>query len=704
MDVVEQVREMRAARADFHVSETGDDGWSGSLPQPSPDGRDGPFATLERARDAVRAAKAARGAPRRALVVEVSAGTYQLTKPLALTAADSGTESAPVIYRGAKGAEVRLMGGRILSGFAPVTDRQVLDRLDPAARGKVLQTNLREQGIADLGGIAGTGCNRGQPGLELFFRGRRMTIARWPKEDFVRIASIDVEGNTPLRNRVTLSGAMRGSNEGRFVYEGDRPRRWVGEKDAWLHGHWFWDWADERQKILSIDTEKRVITLQGPHHTYGYREGQWYYALNILAELDEPGEWYLDRDTGVLTFWPPEPMAEGDASVSVTPVLLQMKDASHVVFQGMTLENVRGTAVTMSGGRGNLVCASMIRNASGYGVRVDGGSGHGVVGCDISELGEGGIRIEGGERVTLTPGGHYAVNNHVHHCSRWNPLYHPGIAIFGVGNRVAHNLLENLPHVAIGFTGNDQLIEHNEIHSAVFMANDAGAIYTSPPTEELTMYGHVISHNYVHHIYGFRNRGCNGAIYLDDFFPGTTISGNVFHQVPRAVFIGGGRYCRVENNVFVDCVPSLHIDARGLGWAAGSERELVELLHRYPYRDELWSGRYPSLVNVLEDEPMVPKGNVVARNIAWGGRWDEIEEKARPHVVLEHNLVGVDPLFVDQPGGNFALRPGSPAFALGFEPIPVEDIGVFQDELRASWPVRHEVRKGELVESKGKTW
>ena len=685
--------------AQFHVSPRGNDSWSGRMAAPTRDGRDGPFATLERARDALRALGGEGALPRGGTVVELSSGIHQRTKPFLLGAQDSGTADSPVVYRAAKDAEVRLLGGKILSGFVPVTDPKTLDSLDPQARGKVLQTNLPDQGVCDLGEITASGTNEGQPGLELFFKGKRMTLARWPNEGFARIASIDVEGNTPLRNRVTLSGKMRGSNEGRFVYEGDRPERWTGEKDGWLHGHWFWDWADQRQRIESIDTENRVISLSEPSHHSGYREGQWYYACNLLVELDEPGEWYLDRNTGVLYFWPPEPIAETDASVSVAPGLVEMRETSHVVLQGIALENVRGTAITMAGGTGNLVCACTIRNTSSRGVQIDGGTDHGVVGCDISDLGEGGIRMEGGDRASLVPGGHYAVNNHVHHCSRWNPLYHPGIAIFGVGNRVAHNLLHHLPHTAIGFTGNDQVIEYNEIHSSVYLANDAGAIYTSPPTEEFTMYGHTIRYNYVHHLYGFKNRGCNGAVYLDDFFPGTRMYGNVFYKVPRAAFVGGGRYCTIENNIFVDCTPSVHVDARGLGWAAGGEEELTKLLHDYPYTGELWSTRYPSLVNILDDEPMVPKGNVVARNVCWRGSWDEIEEKARPHVVFEDNLVGQDPLFVDEAGEDFRLRPDSPALALGFEPIPVEEIGLYEDGCRASWPVKHRVRQPDPEEA-----
>jgi hypothetical protein len=692
MSIQEHMEKWNARDADFFVSPSGDNTWSGRASQPDRDRSDGPFATLERAQDAVRATLE-NGEPTNGVIVEVLDGTYQQTQPLELDASDSGTKDAPVIYRARKGADVRLIGGKLLSDFSPVTDPQILARLDPTARDNVVQTNLRDHGIADLGGFTVPGWNRGQPGLELFFKGKRMTIARWPNGDFAKIASIDAEGNTPLKNRVTLSGQMRGSNEGRFIYEGDRPERWADETEVWLHGHWFWDWADERQKIQSIDTANHIITMEGPNHPFGYREGQWYYAFNILAELDQPGEWYLDRNSGILYFWPPEPIGAGDASVSIAPALVTMKETRHILLQGMTLENVRGTAITIDGGNDNLVCACTIRNASGYGVHISGGTESGVVGCDIYDLGEGGIQLDGGDRVTLTPGNHFAVNNHVHHCSRWNPLYHPGITITGVGNRVAHNLLHELPHTAIGFTGNDQIIEFNEIHSAVYMANDAGAIYTSPPDEEFTMYGHAIRHNYVHHIYGYQNKGCNGAVYLDDFFPGTAIYGNLFYKVTRAAFIGGGRDNLIDNNIFVDCTPSVHVDARGLGWAAPAEKMLLDLLEKYPYKGELWSKKYPSLVKVLDDEPMVPKGNVVTRNICWKGTWDEIEDKARPHVTFRDNMVEKDPLFVDEANENFALRKESPAFELGFEPIPLEKIGLYDDALRASWPVIHRVRE-----------
>ena len=51
-----------------------------------------------------------------------------------------------------------------------------------------------------------------------------------------------------------------------------------------------------------------------------------------------------------------------------------------------------------------------------------------------------------------------------------------------------------------------------------------------------------------------------------------------------------------------------------------------------------------------------------------------------------HSLVA-DPLFVDAANRDYRLRPDSPALKLGFKPIPIEKIGPYQDDLRASWPI-----------------
>lgn len=184
-----------------------------------------PFATPQRARDAVRAARKG-GLPRGGVTVWLRGGVYRMDKTLELSSQDSGTPTAPVVYRSAPGDEVRLMGGVQVpsSAFSPVTATDVLQRLGPSAHGKVLQTDLQAAGISDFGKLTRRGGierNTLPAALEVFFNDRPMPLARWPNKGWTRIASVP---------------AAEPKGE-RFRYDGDRPRRWRKADDIWVHGY-----------------------------------------------------------------------------------------------------------------------------------------------------------------------------------------------------------------------------------------------------------------------------------------------------------------------------------------------------------------------------------------------------------------------------------------------------------------------------------
>ncbi|MBP8950838.1 MAG: right-handed parallel beta-helix repeat-containing protein [Armatimonadetes bacterium] len=666
----------------LHVSRAGNDAWSGTLAEPNAEGTDGPFATLERARDRIREIKAAAGLPAGGILVEIAGGAYERAATFELGAEDSGTPDSPIVYRGRPGDEVRLLGGRVITGWQPVTDPAVLPRLDESARGNVWQADLKALGITDFGEMqAGQSWGASNPGLEVFFRDEPMTLSRWPNQGWITIPQVFGERPQDIRG-------TKGFMDGIFSYEDDRPARWVGEKDIMLHGYWFWDWADQRLKVQTIDTQQKRITLEPkPQHAYGFRKGMYYYAYNLLPELDRPGEWYLDRDSGILYFWPPSSLDEGEVMISVLPTLVKMTDVSHLTLNGLSFECTRGTAVSLSNVTGVRVERSIVRNTGAWGIGLS-GRDSGVVGCDLYNLAEGGVSVSGGDRPTLTPAGLYVDNCHFYRFGRWNPICKPGVNVNGVGNRVTHNLFNDSPHMAIMWSGNDHLFEYNEFHSVVRESNDAGVMYAG---YNPAMRGHMIRYNYFHHVYGFQSKGCNG-VYLDDMFCSATIYGNIFYQVPRAAFIGGGHDNVVENNIFVDCKPALHVDARMMGWASGSIETMRKRLEEVPYTEEPWRSKYPQLLTYLEGNYAEPRGNIVARNVCWLGSFDSIEGKARPGVKLEDNLVGVDPLFVDAENLDFRLREDSPAWQIGFKPIPVEQIGLYEDANRVTWPVVTEVR------------
>ena len=662
----------------LHVAPQGDD--------TNPGSEAAPFATIERARDAIRELRRANGLPAGGVSVTLEPGVYRLSEPFVLMPGDSGTEACPIEYRARANGAARIIGGQAVTGWRQVTDAAALAQLAPAARGNVYVADLAAQGITDYQGVNDLRAYHSDPGFELFFDGKPMTLARYPNEGVINIKEVLDE------NGVVESGEAN-TPEGRFTCDDPHVAQWVGVKGAWLNGFWVRDWRNERIPLGTVDPALNSLGFEPkPGRKYPVRRNMWFYAEDLLQELDSPGEWYLDRARGVLYFWPTRPFSEAQALVSVVRDPIRLRHVSHVTFRGLLVEAARGDAFTVEGGMGVRIVACTIRNMGKWAVRVNGGIRHGVVGCDIYATGQGGIHLEGGDRKTLTPAGHYAENNHIHHIARWQPVYQQGITLYGVGNSATHNLIDNVPHIAIGFSHNDMTIEYNEIHSSVYMSNDAGAIYTSPPNETWSMRGHRIRCNYLHHIYGFRNKGCY-CIYLDDCFSSADISDNILYDVVNGILIGGGRDCRMTNNLFIGCRQrAFSVDARGLGWAKGVGVFATKELHELRHTEPPWSIKYPELVGILDDEPLAPKGNVMTRNVCWDGAWGTADPRALRDGTFESNLLDQDPLFAQPLPGEFQLRGDSPAFGIGFQQIPFGRIGLYPSPDRASWPVLSPLR------------
>ena len=173
----------------LYVSTYGNDGWSGRLAEANAVGTDGPFATLARARDVVRELRDRGEIPPGGVTVVVRGGTHEQRASLAFGAEDSGTAEGPITYRAAAGEDVRLTGGHTVpaDAFGPVTDPAVLQRLDPGARGRAFQADLKALGIP-IPADPPAKYRGGAPGPELFFNDQRMALACWPNEGWATIA------------------------------------------------------------------------------------------------------------------------------------------------------------------------------------------------------------------------------------------------------------------------------------------------------------------------------------------------------------------------------------------------------------------------------------------------------------------------------------------------------------------------------------
>lgn len=640
-----------------------------------------PFATLHKAVQSIGVAE------EKQVTIYLRNGFYSLSKTILIS--DNGTNSLPVktLVASYPGEKAYVTGGRKISGFVPIEEGSVAyQKLLPDSRSHVMQVDLKAMGMDDYGKITPRGFGRPiQPaGLELYFNGEPMTLARWPNDAWALIQDVPE--------------ALEGKG---FIYSGDRPARWYGDEDVWMHGYWKWDWSDSYVKMARIDTVKREILTEPPHSNYPYKKGKRFYVFNILEELDTPGEWYLDRGDGILYFWPPSDPDNSEIYVALLrDPLIRLENANGVEIRDLTIEYACGAGIEIIGGSNNLVENCTIRNMGTVAVSIgklepypgstiykntlyngDAGEQNGVSGCKFYNLGEGGIILGGGDRKTLAPGRNFVENSILHDCSRWVRTYRAGIFMYGVGNIVRHNEIYDLPHTAIFFWGNDHIIEYNEVHHVCMETGDAGALYLG---RDWSQRGSLIRYNYFHHLHGVE--GQSGwtdvmAIYLDDWASGTTIFGNVFYKAGRSIMIGGGRDNLVENNIVIDGQPAMHVDARGIGWAKyyfdGRDSTLFKRLAAVDPDVPPYSVKYPSLTRVLQDHPELPVGNCFVRNVGCGGKWLDLLNGINDTLVcFRDNRVVTDCGFFSPEGLPVKITYDPSVFPPGFIKIPVGRIGI----------------------------
>jgi len=638
-----------------------------------------PVATLTKARDLLRAWRAT-GQPGNAAITMLP-GEYRLTAPVELTAEDSGTPERPVLIRAAEPGRTTFYGGVRLTDFQREERPEILARLPENARGKVANVDLAAAGITDYGQLAvrGFGQAASPPTLELFVNGRPMTVSRWPNEGFVGISKL-IEPGDKSKNVPSI-----------FEYQDDRPARWTKAEDPWLFGYFRFLWADATIQVSKIDPVAKTMTFDTAYH-YG-RPGmdtgqgiQWY-AFNLLEEIDQPGEWYLDRSKGVLYFWPPTDLADATVEIGLlsTP-MLTMDGVSDVRIEGLTFDLGRFNGLEARDCHRILIAGCTVSRMAGNGVMIHGGTGNGLLGCDIHTIGRRASEVIGGDRETLTPGRHFVENCNIHNFGRIDRTYTPAIQLEGVGHRVAHNQMYACPSSVMRIEGNDHLIEYNEVYNAVSESDDQGAMELF---RNATYRGVVFRYNRYTNC-GKAGRGAavhgQAAIRFDDAISGMLVYGNVFIRSANgnfgAIQMNSGRDNIMDNNLFIDCKQGI-----SGGWNAGnSVWKMLREGNQPPefFTNELYLTRYPQIATML-DEP--------ALNHLWRNVFYRCGQMARSNMNNIDNFANQQ--YDDDPGfgEDYAIQPDSPLLAdVGFEPIPVDEIGLYQSPYRASWPVAKDIQ------------
>ena len=574
----------------------------------------------------------------------VEDGEYQLSDPLVL----NGIGGRSVTIEAALGASPVLRG-----------DRRVV-RLRKTRDGKMLEANLSAAGLKDLGNP----CER-QDLVDLYWKGERQRLARYPDEGF--IYSGEALGPTRIDD-ITRK-------EGIFGYKEDRISGWVGEKDAWIYGYYRWDWSDQYQKVEAIDVADKSITLGGAPHGYGYKSGFRYYGINLLCELDSPGEYYIDRGKGKLYWIPPEGYSEGDevmVSCFSGDYMLRIEDCSDVTVEGLSFVGGRGNAVKVSGSRNVVLQKIGVSMFGGDALNVSGSSDVKVDKCVFSTLGHSGIKMYGGDRKTIELAGYSITNTVIKDFSLFKHTYEPAVFFKGCGLKIAHCEFFGSSSSAMRIDGSEALVEFNHFHDLVRESDDQGGL------DMFYNYGYrgvVVRYNLWENILGGSLHGAAG-VRFDDMISGQTVYGNIFRNVGAvhfgAVQIHGGKDNVVENNVFFHCNIGVSFSPWGQAvWDRALERdEVVSQLHdEIDIDGPLYTGRYPDLMVDIHDHV---DRNIIRNNIAVGCRRMFYDENGQNFLENNHGIsIGEDPVTESL---GYYLSPEVLA-GFGLKPIPYKQIG-----------------------------
>ncbi|RJP21212.1 MAG: right-handed parallel beta-helix repeat-containing protein [Candidatus Omnitrophota bacterium] len=645
----------------LYVSTAGQDIWSGGLDAPNPDKTDGPFATLEKARDAIRQLKAEKKL-NRPVVVSIRAGVYTLQKPFTLTPEDSGTETCPITYAAFPGENPIISGGKPIRGW--------------------------KKGPGEFWTAALADDEKGEWKFnQLFVNGERRTRARTPNDGFFHI-----EGPSSQDHPFQLK-----------FKKGDVKKEWAEKGDVEVIA--LLSWAELRMPIVSVDEETCVAVLAGNPQPSNREKDARYYVENTLDALDSPGEWYLDKQNGVVTYWPlpGEDMATVEVIAPTIPQLLlfagqpaEKQFVRYVSLQDLTFRHTswtlppKGYADVQAAydipatiaGNGVVECRierCLFQHLGNYAIELARGckTNH-IVGNVMTDLGAGGVKI--GEPAIRNEEQDVTRNNRItdNHIHDIGVVYPAAIGVWiaqSGGNHVAHNEINDTFYsgISVGWTwgysktnAHDNLIEFNHVHHiGRYMLSDMGGIYTLGVQP-----GTVIRNNCFHdiHSYGYGGWG----IYPDEGSTDILIEKNVVYNTKSAGFHQHyGRENIVRNNIFAFGAENQLMRSRMEDHISFTFEHNIVLWREGKLLGSNWKDdKYKMDYNLYFDM----RGEDF--NFAqW--TWKEWRERGQD----VHSLIA-DPLFENANEYNFTLQPNSPAHKIEFEAIDLGSVGPRQECIR----------------------
>jgi parallel beta-helix repeat protein len=602
----------------------------------------GPVRTLAAARDIARARRHAGASG--TITIQIQDGVYFLKETLVLMPEDSNT-----IWEAATGARPAISGGRVISGWKK-------------GSGPIWTADA---GDADF--------------HQLFVTGRRAQRARTPNYGFYRI-----DGASPTDKPVRLH------------YRGDDIKPQWAHTGAEVIG--LLAWADFRMPIVSVDPTAHLATLTLDPRPSNQEPDARYYIENTADALDSAGEWYLDRSTRTVSYWP-MPGENMQSEQVIAPALQQLirlegepehhQFVRNVTFRGLLFEHADWTmdphgyadtqaampasaAIEGIGALDTKIQKCTVAHSGGYAISFGRGSKRSqVLASELFDLGGGGIKLGEPQQFPNDDEQNYdniVADNHIHDLGL---VYAPGVGIW---------VLQS---------GRNKIV-HNHIHDLFYTAISVGWTWGYGENQSK---GNIIEYNHLHDI-GKGMLSDMGGIYTLGIQPGTRIRNNLIHDISSFTYGGWGIYpdegssdMLIENNIVYNC------KSAGFHQHYGRENMVRNNIWAFNRENQLMRTRTESHVSFTFERNIVyfDQGRLLGSN--WSGdkylmkdniyfdtrgmdiRFSGQSFKEWKAAGRDAGSVIADPLFVNASNFNFSLRPESPALKMGFQPIDMTGVG-----------------------------
>lgn len=704
------------------VSAVGDDSGDGSEEEP--------LRTLEKAIDV---ANEMREDSDKLIEILLREGTYSVTNTIKII---NSQKDDPLLKISAYQDEKVTINAGVdipLSAMSIANSDFTNAIIDKPNAGSVLQYNLKDAQIEDLGEISLRGhliSDEKEAQAELSLNGEVQKLAGWPNGEYTGLIKPTDSNEYGKR---TKSGIANGCS---FQVNYDRPSQWSKPEQAWLSGTIGPNYEFDYYPVSRFDSEeKRVYLSRGALEKY-YTE-PYYRFENVPEELDEPGEYYIDRQSGMLYFYPPED-APKDSVLTITmstPTLdvsgkapnsmFRIENSKNIVFENLIFKGGRGSAITGKNNSNIQFINCEINSFGENGIRFDASTDIKISDCKIHDVGQDGILfVSCGNYKTLSPSNIVVSNNDIYNFARLERSYKTGID-FGyrcVGATAANNHIHNGPHAGMIFYGVNNDIYGNEFDNLVTEFSDMDALYcnnSNYPWER----GNKIHNNYFHdigkssmngrHQINVRairtdNRGCGLNIYENLFYNiGDGGNGNGNNGI-GAITAEGTRN-RIFNNLFVDCneayfntlqykeietaddgtlYPDTIINSSGVEVANTiNGAKVADLKKQMENYLPVYGKQFPELYNYFYEHPNMSKTNEFKNNMIIniaiplsnfnGTQNEEGFKGSQMLTAASGNYVSTsDPGFVSYDNGNLELSSSATLLVEGLPKFEMSSFGI----------------------------